>query len=152
MHIFLLCQHFYAYISKNNIFFSHIDHFMIICIIFVEVKMDDTKTIFSQRIIYLREKLKLSQTDISNIAKVSQSNIARYEAMKTEATITPLANIAKGLNVTTDYLLGIETVEKETAPEFPQEQLQVIELIKKLNNKELEKVYNYLLGIIDARD
>lgn len=42
--------------------------------------------------------------------------------------------------------------QQKVAPEFNQEQLQVVELIKKLNSKELEKVYNYLLGIIDAKD
>lgn len=108
--------------------------------------------VFSNRLKEIRQARHLSQGDVSKISDVAQSNIARYETLKAEATITPLAKIAQALNVTTDYLLGIETSKEEVASEFSAEQLQVVNLVKKLNNKELEKVYNYLLGIIDARD
>lgn len=95
---------------------------------------------------------KCSQEELANIVGVSQSNIGRYETGVAEPSLKTLIKIASVLQVSTDCLLGVETSKEEVAPEFSAEQLQVVNLVKKLNNKELEKVYNYLLGIIDARD
>lgn len=108
---------------------------------------------FTKNIKIERKRLNLTQKELASKLNTTHASINRYELGLTEPNLAKLVAMAKIFNVTTDYLLGIEPVEtKEVAPEFNQEQLQVVELIKKLNSKELEKVYNYLLGIIDARD
>lgn len=100
----------------------------------------------------LRKQNKITQNDLALILNVKGATVNRYEKGVNEPAFDTLVSIANYFNVTTDYLLGVESTVKEVSPEFSAEQLQVVNLVKKLNNKELEKVYNYLLGIIDARD
>ena len=108
---------------------------------------------FTIRLKELRKQHKLTQKELAEALNVKDSTINRYEKGVNEPSFEMFYALALYFNVTTDYLLGVEHVEtKEAAPEFNQEQLQVVELIKKLNSKELGKVYNYLLGIIDARN
>ena len=95
---------------------------------------------------------KVTQSEMANAIGTNKANISRWENGEVEPDLETLIKLAKYFNVSVDYLLGVETQKQEVVPEFNQEQLQVVELIKKLNSKELEKVYNYLLGIIDARD
>lgn len=95
---------------------------------------------------------KVTQSEMASSIGTNKANISRWEKGEVEPDLETLIKLAKYFNVTTDYLLGVETSKEEVAPEFNPEQLQVVNLVKKLNNKELEKVYNYLLGIIDARD
>ena len=100
----------------------------------------------------LREARKgLTQEKVAKLVNIDTSAITRYENGITEPSLNTLIKLAKALNVSTDYLLGVEHEQEKVAPEYTPEQLQVVELVKKLTSKELEKVYNYLLGIIDAR-
>lgn len=107
---------------------------------------------FSKNLQELRKSKKLSQQAIANIIGTTQSHINKLEHAYIEANFSTLINLAKFFNVTTDQLLGVEKpmVEK-TAPELTPEQLQIVELIKKLPKEDLQKVYGYLLGLIDAR-
>lgn len=107
---------------------------------------------FCTKLKELRKQNKMTQNDLALILNVKGATVNRYEKGVNEPAFDTLVSIANYFNVTTDYLLGVETSKEEVAPEFSAEQLQVVNLVKKLNNKELEKVYNYLLGIIDARD
>ena len=100
---------------------------------------------FGARIKSLRNNKNLSQQKVASALDITQE----HDYIETNFSL--IRKIANYFNVTTDYLLGVETSKEEVAPEFSAEQLQVVNLVKKLNNKELEKVYNYLLGIIDAR-
>lgn len=90
---------------------------------------------FSLRLKEIRKLKKLSQKDIAKIADVSQPNIARYENLKTEATITPLAKIALSLGVSTDYLLGIDNNLRYSA-----KQQEAIKTILILNDANLDKI------------
>lgn len=107
---------------------------------------------FGARIKSLRNNKNLSQQKVASALDITQSQFNKIEHDYIETNFSLIRKIANYFNVTTDYLLGVETSKEEVAPEFSAEQLQVVNLVKKLNNKELEKVYNYLLGIIDARD
>lgn len=108
---------------------------------------------FKYRLKKLRKERKITQSQLAEKFKFTDATINRYEKGVNEPTLETLVKIAKFFNVTTDYLLGFEPVNKNIPEsEFTQEQQQVVELIKKLNSKELEKVYNYLLGLLDARN
>ena len=101
--------------------------------------MENVISNFSLRLKEIRKSRKLSQKDIAEMANVSQSNIARYENLKTEATITPLAKIATSLSVSTDYLLGINNDLLYTPKQ--QEAIKTILLLKK--DSDLDKIIEY---------
>lgn len=49
----------------------------------------------------------LSQVDLARLCGLADVMIHRYEHRKVEPTVTTLLLIAEGLNVSTDYLLGL---------------------------------------------
>lgn len=59
----------------------------------------------NQRIKFLRESLKISQTDFSGKLQVSQSRIAKIENQKVEVDIALVSHIAYELNVDRNWLL-----------------------------------------------
>lgn len=69
-------------------------------------------SIFSQRLRLLKSERNLKQTEIAAIAKTSATNISRYINDEREPVVEYLVNIAKGLDVSTDFLLGLSDVEK----------------------------------------
>ncbi len=91
-----------------------------------------------------------TQTQLAAALKTNSANISRWENGEVEPDLANLIKIAQYFNVTTDYLLGIEHEQVKTIAEFTPVQQQIIELLKKLNDKQLDKVYNYLVGFIDA--
>jgi transcriptional regulator with XRE-family HTH domain len=68
--------------------------------------------------IVLRAK-KMQKKDLAKMISVSDSNVSKYLYEKTYPSLPALVQIAKVLNVSTDYLLGItsgkieESVPKE---------------------------------------
>ena len=61
---------------------------------------------YAQRIRDLREDKDLTQTDIANILKTSQSYYAQYENKKRPLPINHLMTLCKFYNVSSDYILG----------------------------------------------
>jgi transcriptional regulator with XRE-family HTH domain len=69
-----------------------------------------------ERIKLTRMQRKLSQFELSEKAHVHQKNISKYEQNGVVPSALTLKSIADALGVTTDYLLGEETVTiKDTA-------------------------------------
>lgn len=62
----------------------------------------------SERIKELRILNSLSQADLANEIKISQSAIAKIEIGKNEPTAITLTKLADYFKVTTDYILGRE--------------------------------------------
>lgn len=60
-----------------------------------------------ERLKEMREKRGLSQTDLSERADVSKRQIGRYEHGKGDPTSDTLARIARALDVSGDYLIGL---------------------------------------------
>ncbi|HJA26901.1 MULTISPECIES: helix-turn-helix domain-containing protein [Limosilactobacillus] len=54
----------------------------------------------------LRNRKRLSQTELSKILHVSQQTITKWETGKAEPSSSAIANIAKYFGVSADYLLG----------------------------------------------
>ncbi|MBE7087358.1 MAG: helix-turn-helix transcriptional regulator [Clostridiales bacterium] len=63
---------------------------------------------FKDRLKELRVSKNLSQMQLANLLKISQSAIAKWELGKTEPTASAIIAVAKFFNETTDYILGIE--------------------------------------------
>ena len=54
----------------------------------------------------LREKKKISQTELANYLNLTQVQISKYELGKNEPDLNTTKKIASYFNVTIDYLLG----------------------------------------------
>jgi len=70
-------------------------------------------SLIGKRIKYLREKRGMSQTKLANLAKIGKSTLSEYEAGKANPTADVVKRIAKVLNVSADYLLGISDVYEQ---------------------------------------
>ena len=64
---------------------------------------------YIKRIRDLREDSDKTQREIAQLLGTSQTMYARYERGANELPIRHLITLAKFYNVTTDYILGIET-------------------------------------------
>lgn len=71
------------------------------------------KVFRGERLKEMRERRGLSQTDLEQIAGISNMQISRYESGKSEPTPEVIVKLANGLNVTTDYLLGLVSKPEE---------------------------------------
>nr|DAX81399.1 MAG TPA: repressor protein [Caudoviricetes sp.] len=68
---------------------------------------------FGNRLKTLRENHNLSQKEFANILNIANSTLSQYESDKRVPSDEVKLQIAKYFNVTTDYLLGNETKNKE---------------------------------------
>lgn len=65
------------------------------------------------RIKAAREETGITQEELAEHVGISRAAVARYESGEIEPKIKNLVAIAMRLNVTTDFLLGIECKQKE---------------------------------------
>ena len=65
-----------------------------------------------------RRKRRMSQTELAELAGVSNVNISQLErGQRTNITIETLVRLAESLHVSTDYLLGLtDEMESELEP------------------------------------
>lgn len=66
-----------------------------------------------ERLRLARKKAKMSQEKVAEILNISRSNISKYENNKLEPNIYTLKQFCELYNITSDYLLGIETKHNE---------------------------------------
>ncbi|MBI5671271.1 MAG: helix-turn-helix domain-containing protein [Chloroflexi bacterium] len=62
---------------------------------------------FSRRIRQRRKSLGLSQEALAELADIDQTQISRYEIGKNEPGADALAALARALDTTTDWLVGL---------------------------------------------
>ncbi|MCL1790223.1 MAG: helix-turn-helix domain-containing protein [Peptococcaceae bacterium] len=70
---------------------------------------------FAQRFKELRIRKELSQAQVATMLSASPSTIGMYEQGKRMPDAETILHIARFFNVTTDYLLGAESSEEESA-------------------------------------
>lgn len=92
------------------------------------------KLCFSERLKKSRKEKKLTQKDLAKLVGISRSLISDYENQNINPTIRNLTKLANALNVSSDYLLGIELEPTQEA------NLKVKENIKNLVTN-LEMLY-----------
>jgi len=70
-----------------------------------------------ERILILRRRLKLSQAEVARAAGLAKNTIARLEqgSVKDLSGVT-IVHVARALQVSTDVLLGVKSMESETEP------------------------------------
>lgn len=83
----------------------------------------------------LRKEKKLSQKELSEILKISQSVICDYENNKVDPTTNVLLKYADFFGVSTDYLLGRENDEGNiitVAPDLSSEEQRLLDYYRAL--------------------
>jgi transcriptional regulator with XRE-family HTH domain len=99
-----------------------------------------------QRIIELRKKNNLSQTELAKQVGLSYAQIGRYETKGAQPPAEVLKKIADVLGSTADYLIYGNTEEKAQATLKDSELLQQFKALEQLD----EKDKNTIKDIIDA--
>lgn len=93
------------------------------------------------RIKAAREETGITQEELAEHVGISRAAVARYESGEIEPKIKNLVAIATRLNVTTDYLLGIEIQQKEPlTKDLSDEAIKALEVFisEVIKNKEKE--------------
>lgn len=80
-------------------------------------------------IVDLRTQKKMSLTQLAKLSGIAKSSLSRYENGSREFPINKVSQFAKALNVSSEYLLGIESVNITT-------------IYNQLSNKRQKYVYN----------
>ena len=70
-------------------------------------ELDAEIVLFPQRLRAVREQLNISQHELARLCGLSMNQISRYELGVREPTSISLVKIARTLNVSMDYLVGL---------------------------------------------
>lgn len=62
---------------------------------------------YIQKLVEIRKEKNISQSDIAKILNTTQQQVSKYENGKQEMPIRHLITIAKELNISIDYLVGL---------------------------------------------
>nr|DAJ61613.1 MAG TPA: helix-turn-helix domain protein [Caudoviricetes sp.] len=68
---------------------------------------------FSKNLKFLREKKKLSQNKLAELANVNQTTIARWENEEISPSLDNILDVADALNISVANLTGVDLEKKE---------------------------------------
>ena len=99
---------------------------------------------FSDMLIYLRKRNKLSQQELADKVGVARSSIGMYETGKREPDFETLEIFADFFNVNMDTLLGKASIAIEKPAPTPENELtdlqkQAIQFVMSLSNDQLRQ-------------
>jgi len=103
--------------------------------------MKNTMNEFAKRLKFIRKQLGITRKELGKITGIDPSLISRYERGERTPTIDNLSIIAKALNISADYLLGLTdnpTPCTRKLPEHIKKQLEEYEKLKKKHSKLLQ--------------
>jgi len=103
-------------------------------------------TDFGKRLIELRKRKNLSQTDLAKMVGVSYVQIGRYETKGTQAPAEVLNKMAVALDTTIDYLINGDTNEKAKTTLKDAELLQQFKAVEQMDDDDR----NVIKKLIDA--
>ena len=96
----------------------------------------------------LRQKLNLSQIEISQKLKIPQQTYCNYEIGRSEPNINTLIKMADFFNCTLDELVGSES-ETINLRYLNENEAYLIKKILKMNDLELAKTRAYVTGLTE---
>lgn len=100
---------------------------------------------FSDRITDIMIERHITQKQLAEMANVTESAMSYYVKGGRTPRIDVLSRLAAALNVTTDYLLGVDTPDEENVG-----QLQYLQRgLGKLNPEQLDKAEKVLKAVFD---
>lgn len=93
-------------------------------------------TDLGKRILDLRKRKNLSQTDLANAVGISYAQIGRYETKDTQPPAEVLKKIADALDTTVDFLISGDTDEKAKSALKDSELLQQFKAVEQMNDED----------------
>ena len=88
----------------------------------------------------------LSQKEIAKVLNITQGNYSRWESGQIKIGNESLKRLSSLYNVSIDYLLGNSLDVIQT-----NDDKEILELIRELNQEEKNKAKAYIKGMIDSR-
>jgi len=109
------------------------------------------------RIKDLREEKNLNQRALATLLETNQASVAHWESGKVQPTAPAIIKLAKALDVTTDYLLGLDDQygtfqdlsQKNPQADLPPKVAELVELCKNLNTFQMDRILGYVEGMIE---
>ncbi len=102
---------------------------------------------FSEMLVYLRKRAKLSQGDLANGIGLSRSAISMYELGKREPEFETLEVLASYFNVDLDFLLGrAKNTFSTRSEDLSETKQELIEIIKQMPEERAKAVLAILKG------
>ncbi len=92
------------------------------------------KRIIGERIQQLRKNAGYSQKEFSELLNIPQSTLSSYETNKNKPTLKALIDLSEKLNVSLDWLCGIEITNLEMIQRFSLDEMAIF--LKKVMNGE----------------
>lgn len=105
-----------------------------------------------QRIIELRKKKNLSQTDLAQMVGLSYAQIGRYEIKNAQPPAEALRKIADTLGTTVDYLINGDTEEKAKAALQDTRLLQLFKAVESLNDNDKNIITEVISTFVFQRE
>ena len=99
---------------------------------------------FNEILKNLRKRRGLTQGELANALYISKSTICMYELGEREPDMETIIKIAKYLNVTIEYLLGVNDTSPESDRQFAEVAKAVKESEERSRQETANKLQNYL--------
>ena len=102
------------------------------------------------RIKLLREEKNMTQIRLSIELDVSQETVSAYEMGKHYPSVKTLFRMAELFDASMDYIMGVSPVRNAVLEKnLPNDEIKIIQLLRKLSKTKQEKVFSYMLGLAD---
>lgn len=111
----------------------------------ITVNDEKPKTFRGDRLRWARDQLNLTQEELNDICQFSGSQISRYETGSSEPQAPAIFTIAKALDVTSDYLLGLSDDPEGYGPKSPLSPKEKV-LLARYEAGDLTRLVYELLG------
>jgi transcriptional regulator with XRE-family HTH domain len=110
--------------------------------------VSDFRKEMGKRLALARKAKQISQYQLADLLGLKQPIIAEYEIGRTPVPVQRVPELAKTLDVSTDYLLGLSTEERQSKP-GPESLLeQKLQQLKKLPRSQQQTVLKMLEGLL----
>lgn len=98
----------------------------------------------------LRQDSNLNQKDYGKLFNLTQGTYCNYENGITQPDLNLLVEIANYHNVSLDFLVG--RTFADSIGYLTEKQRSALEIVKMLNERNLEKAVSYMSGILAVQD
>lgn len=102
------------------------------------------------KLLELRQSKKMSQQNIADLLKVTQTTYQYYEKGKSEPSIATLCKLADYYNVSLDYL--VDRKNQYDLPALTTNQIELMKIVVELSTINLAKVTAYSLGLLAGQN
>ena len=95
----------------------------------------------AKRIHLRRSQLGLTQSDLSQLSGISQTQISKYELGQSQPTAPMLFQLARALKTSVDWLIGFsDEIKVSPGEELTELERQIIEIVRSKSPEQQRKV------------